>query len=394
MKSLIIAEKPSVAKDIAKVLKCNQKGTSYFYNENYIVSWTFGHLITLAEPEDYSPHLKKWTLDNLPIIPKDLKIKPIKETFKQLKVLEKLVKSSDVYELICATDSGREGELIFRYVYQFLNTNKPFKRLWISSMTDEAIKQGFKNLKNGSEYDDLFQSAKARSEADWLVGINSTRAFTSKFNTLLTVGRVQTPTLSIIVDRYNEIKSFNSKNYFEIEGKFLSNSNEKFTGIWTNIKNNNTKFDDKTKADLIVKNLENSTGIVENIENEEKKQPPPLLYDLTELQRDCNKKFGYSAQKTLSIAQSLYEKQKLITYPRTDSRHLSEDFKSKLTSLIKVANNIEQYKPFAQYILGLEKLPISKRIIDNSKITDHHAIIITNKIPNLQLISAEEKKCL
>ena len=393
MKSLIIAEKPSVARDIGKVLNCNKKGNGYLYNEKYIISWAIGHLVTLCDPEEYDENLKKWKMDTLPIIPDNIKIKAIKNTKEQLKIIHNLMKMNEVENLICATDSGREGELIFRYIYNITNCKKPFKRLWISSMTDEAIKDGFENLKDGTEYDNLYNCAKCRSEADWLVGINASRAFTLKFNTLLSIGRVQTPTLAILVERYKEIQNFNIKDYFEIEVEFekISDLKENYKGIWINLKENETKIYDKEKAQNIAKEIKGKNGIIFSVENETKKQPPPLLYDLTELQRDCNKKYGYSAQKTLSLAQDLYEKRKLITYPRTDSRYLSEDMKSKISGILKNLNSIDEYAPFLNYVFSLENLPITKRIIDNSKITDHHAIIPTNKSVNLSSLSNDEK---
>ena len=391
MNCLIIAEKPSVARDIAKVLNCTKKGEGYLYNDKYIISWAIGHLVTLYEPEEYDENLKKWDMNTLPIIPKELKLKAIKNTREQLKIIHNLINLENVKELICATDSGREGELIFRYIYEITKCTKPFKRLWISSMTNEAIKDGFKNLKDGKEYDNLYLSAKCRSEADWLVGINASRSFTLKFNSLLSIGRVQTPTLAILVDKHKEIANFKIQEYFEIEVNFktLEEKTQYYKGIWIDEKNE-TKILDKEKAKNILETIKNKNGIVENIENETKKVPPPLLYDLTELQRECNKKFSYSAQKTLSIAQNLYEKRKLITYPRTDSRYLSKDMVSKLEPTLKMLNNIDNYSKFLNYVFSLEKLPITKRIIDDNKVTDHHAIIPTLYKPNLSTLSKEE----
>ncbi len=392
MKQLVIAEKPSVARDIAKVLNCTKKGEGYIYNENYIVSWAIGHLVKLCDPEEYDESLKKWKIDTLPIIPDNIKIKAIKNTRDQLKVLNNLMKMKNVDQIICATDSGREGELIFRYIYQIVKCKKPFKRLWISSMTDDAIKEGFKNLKDGKEYDNLYFSAKCRSESDWIVGINASRAFTLKFNTLLSIGRVQTPTLSILVEKHKEIEKFEIKQYFEIEVDFktLNEKEEYYKGIWID-KNNESKIFEKDKCYMVLDSIKDKKGVIENIINETKKQPPPLLYDLTDLQRDCNKKFSYSAQKTLSIAQDLYEKRKLITYPRTDSRYLSEDIKPKLKDILNKLNILEEYKPFLSYVLSLKALPITKRLIDNSKITDHHAIIPTISKINLSILSKDEK---
>ncbi len=383
MSKLIIAEKPSVARDIAKVLKVNKKGDGYLYNEDYVISWAVGHLVTLLDPEDYDQSLKKWSQGTLPIIPEEIKLKPVEQTKKQYDIIEKLIKSDKIDELICATDSGREGELIFRYIYDLAKCNKPFKRLWISSMTDVAIKDGFASLKDGKEYDNLYESAKCRSEADWLVGINATRAYTLQYGTLLSIGRVQTPTLAIIVNRQKEIDEFIVEEYYEVKAKY-----DNFTGKWINDKQE-SKIEKKEQADEIVKKCKGHDGIVNSITHEKKNVPAPLLFDLTELQRECNKKFGFSAKKTLSIVQDLYEKKKYVTYPRTDSRYLSTDMISKLKPIVDKLN-IEPYEEYSNYVSGLGKLPISKRIIDDKKITDHHAIIPTLTNFNLKSLSKDE----
>lgn len=386
-KILVVAEKPSVARDIARVLKCNQKQEGYLMGETYIISWAIGHLVTLCEPEDYDINLKKWNKNTLPIIPENIKLKALKNTKSQLKILNKLMNSKDVDYIICATDSGREGELIFRYIYDIINCKKPFKRLWISSMTDVSILEGFSNLKDSKEYDNLYLSAKCRSEADWLVGINATRAYTLNYNTLLSIGRVQTPTLAIIVDKQKEIDNFQSKDYYEIINDYGN-----FKGTWFNKEDNSTKIFDKLKANNIAKKVNNFDGSVESINKEVKKQLPPLLYDLTELQRDCNKKFGFSAKKTLSIAQNLYENKKMITYPRTDSRYLSDDMKQKVKNVLLKLKSTQKYNLYADYVLNMENIPFSKRIIDNSKITDHHAIIPTDVNINIQKLTQDEIK--
>ncbi len=386
---LIIAEKPSVARDIARVLKCTKKGEGFLYNDDYVISWAVGHLVTLYDPEDYNADLKRWTREALPIIPETIKLKAIKNTEKQFKLLEKIMARDSITGLICATDSGREGELIFRYIYELSGCTKPFKRLWISSMTDAAIKEGFSKLKDGSEYDKLYSSAKCRSEADWLVGINASRAFTLKYDALLSIGRVQTPTLALIVQRQKEIDSFDARDYWEIEATF-----EGYKGTWFDkaTKAMETKIFEKEKADAIAAKVKGKTATVESAEKEEKKTPPPLLYDLTELQRDCNKKFGFSAKDTLAIVQDLYEKRKMVTYPRTDSRYLSDDMIPKLKIIAGKLKDTEQYKTYAEYVLALEKLPITKRIVDNSKISDHHAIIPTEARANVGALSDREFK--
>lgn len=388
---LIIAEKPSVARDIARVLKCTKKGEGFLYNDKYVISWAVGHLAALYDPEDYNAELKRWSMDALPIIPDKIKLKAVTQTKKQLDIIEKIINRDSITGLICATDSGREGELIFRYIYELLGCKKPFKRLWISSMTDAAIKDGFERLKDGSEYDKLYSSAKCRSEADWLVGINASRAFTLKYDSLLSIGRVQTPTLAMIVQRQKEIDSFDVRDYWEIEATF-----EGYKGTWfdknTEDKANETKIFDKPRADAIAAKVKGRSACVETVEKDEKKMPPPLLYDLTELQRDCNKKYGFSAQTTLSIVQDLYEKRKMVTYPRTDSRYLSDDMIPKLKIIASKLEAVEQYKAYASYVTGLDRLPVTKRIVDNSKISDHHAIIPTEAKANVSVLSDNEFK--
>ena len=383
-KTLIIAEKPSVGRDIAKVLKCKSKGDGYLYSDEYIISWAVGHLVSLADPQDYDPSLKKWSLGSLPIIPSSFQLKPIQSSKKQLDVLKKLMASKEVDSLICATDSGREGELIFRYIYDYAKCRKPFRRLWISSMTDKAITEGFDKLKPGSEYDNLYRSAKCRSEADWLVGINASRAYTLRHNVLYSIGRVQTPTLAIIVARQKEIDAFVPKDYWEIFVDF-----DIYKAIWVDKDKKESKIFEKEKAQAIIDKIKGKNGRVDSIEKEDKKQLPWLLYDLTELQRDCNRKFGYTAKKTLSIAQDLYEKRKLITYPRTDSRYLTDDMKPKIRAVLQRLD-FGEYKDYAQRLLDMEALPFSKRIFDNGKVSDHHAIIPTESRVNVNALSQDE----
>jgi DNA topoisomerase-3 len=385
-KILVIAEKPSVAQDIAKVLGCNVKGEGCFIGDKYIITWAIGHLITLCEPDEYDPKYKKWSFDTLPIIPEKMKLKPNPKTKKQYDIVKKLMQSDDVDSLICATDSGREGELIFRYIYEHAKCKKPFQRLWISSMTDTAIKEGFANLKPGSEYDNLYFSAKCRSEADWLVGMNASRAFSIKYNALLSIGRVQTPTLAILAQRDKEIKSFVPETYYEVQGNFGD-----YIGTWFNNETKETKILNKEKAEEIVNKVKGKEGRIKKVQKEEKRLPHPLLYDLTELQRDANKIYGFSAKKTLSIAQDLYEKRKLITYPRTDSRYLSKDMIPKLNQIINKLDK-ESYGSYINYINSLQKLPITKRIVDDTKVTDHHAIIPTDSKVKIQGLTGDELK--
>ncbi len=384
-KTLIVSEKPSVARDIAKVIIKGPSSSKDGYIEGgkYIVTWAIGHLVTLCEPDHYDDKYKKWNMGDLPIMPEKFLLKASAKTKKQFQIVKKLMDSKEVGDMICATDSGREGELIFRYIYQLANCKKSFKRLWISSMTEEAIKKGFHELKEGTEYDNLFQSARCRSEADWLIGMNGTRAYTIKNNTLFSIGRVQTPTLAMIVNRDMQIKDFKPQEYWEVKSIY-----EDFDGLWMDIKENSSKIPSEEKAREIADKVKETTGKVVDIKKEKKNQAPPLLYDLTELQRDGNKYFGYTAKETLDIAQKLYERHKLITYPRTDSRYLSDDMKDNVKETLEKL----RFNPYEQYISKIiDKLKFTSRIINNKKITDHHACIPTPKTPNIQRLNIKEK---
>ncbi len=384
-KQLIIAEKPSVARDIATVMIRGTKATKdgYIESEQYVISWAIGHLVTLGEPEDYDMKYKKWNMGHLPIIPEEFHLKPVDKTEKQFSILKQLLHRKDVEQIICATDAGREGELIFRYIYQLSGCTKPFKRLWISSMTEEAISKGFQSLKDGREYDDLYRSAKCRSEADWLIGINGTRAYTVKNNLLYSIGRVQTPTLAIIVDRYRQIKDFKPEDYWEVKSIY-----ENFQGIWIDMQKNNSKIATQARAEEIAAQAKGCLGRVTKITEEDKTQAPPLLYDLTELQRDGNQSYGYTAKETLDLAQALYERHKLITYPRTDSRYLSEDMRENVRKTLSKL----QIEPYREAIAPIiDKLKFTGRIINDKKVTDHHACIPTPVTPNLQKLNAKER---
>ncbi len=375
-KTLVIAEKPSVAKDIAKVLGCEQSGNNCLYNSQYIITWALGHLVALANPEDYNPELKKWQMQTLPIIPDTIKLKVIEKTKQQYYIVKELLHSSEVSEVICATDAGREGELIFRYIVQYAGCKKPMKRLWISSMTDKAIQDGFQNLRPLSDYDHFYESAWARSLADWLVGINATRAYTVRQGAKLSLGRVQTPTLAMVVDRQKEIESFIPQDYWEVHAYY-----EEFSGIWHNRYLEETRSYNEFEARQIANKVSGKHGKIISKNEKEKQESPPLLYDLTELQRDANKKFGYSAQDTLDIAQRLYETYKVITYPRTDSRYITDDMTPKLPQLLNRLN----YGKYSKYVGELlsKELPINKRIVNDKKVSDHHAIIPTGANANL-----------
>ena len=385
-KKLIVTEKPSVARDIANVLGVKGRGDGCLIGDEYIVTWAIGHLVTLLDPEEYDEKYRKWSLTTLPILPEQMKIKPISKTRKQYQIIKKLMLDKEVDSIICATDSGREGELIFRYIYEHAKCKKKVQRLWISSMTDQAIKKGFENLKPGEDYDNLYESAKCRSEADWLVGMNATRAFTIQYGTLLSVGRVQTPTLGIIVNRQKEINAFVPDDYFEVMATLTN-----FKAKWIDLENNETKIENKEKAEQLAEKITDKTGLITDIKSNQKREAPPLLYDLTELQRDANKFYGFPAKKTLTIAQTLYERHKAITYPRTDSRYLSEDMVGVIGKTLKVYCTGD-YERLIRPILDKPELPITKRIINSDKVTDHHAIIPTDRFTNVKSLGADEAK--
>ncbi|AZU60877.1 DNA topoisomerase III [Neobacillus mesonae] len=384
-KSVVIAEKPSVARDIARVLNCNKKGNGYLEGNKYIVTWALGHLVTLADPESYDMKYKTWNLEDLPMLPERLKLTVIKQTGKQFNAVKSQLIRNDITEIIVATDAGREGELVARWIIDKAKVNKPIKRLWISSVTDKAIKDGFANLKPGKSYDNLYASAVARSEADWYIGLNATRALTTRFNAQLNCGRVQTPTVAMIAAREEEIKNFKAQTYYGIEAQ--TSDNLKLT--WQDAKGNSRSFD-KEKIDAIVKKLGKQNAIVKEIEKKPKKSFSPGLYDLTELQRDANKIFGYSAKETLNIMQKLYEQHKVLTYPRTDSRYLSSDIVATLPERLR-ACGIGEYRPLTNKILS-KPIKASKAFVDDSKVSDHHAIIPTEGYVNFSAFTDKERK--
>ncbi|MBY0148569.1 DNA topoisomerase III [Neobacillus niacini] len=384
-KSVVIAEKPSVARDIARVLDCNKKGNGFLEGNKYIVTWALGHLVTLADPESYDEKYKTWKLEDLPMLPNELKLVVIKQSSKQFHAVKSQLQRSDVEEIIIATDSGREGELVARWILAKAKVNKPTKRLWISSVTDKAIKDGFRNLKPGKAYENLFASAVARSEADWYIGLNATRALTTRFNAQLNCGRVQTPTVAMIAAREDEIKNFKSQTYYGIEAQ--TTDNLKLT--WQDAKGNSRSFD-KEKVDGIVKKLGKQPAIIKEIEKKQKKSFSPGLYDLTELQRDANKIFGYSAKETLNIMQKLYEQHKVLTYPRTDSRYLSSDIVETLPERLR-ACGVGEYRPLTNKILS-KPIKVSKAFVDDSRVSDHHAIIPTESYVNFSAFTDKERK--
>lgn len=384
-KSVVIAEKPSVARDIARVLKCDKKGNGYLEGSKYIVTWALGHLVTLADPESYDVKYKKWNLEDLPMLPERLKLTVIKQTGKQFNAVKSQLLRKDVTEIIVATDAGREGELVARWIIDKVRVNKPIKRLWISSVTDKAIKDGFANLKPGKAYDNLYASAVARSEADWYIGLNATRALTTRFNAQLNCGRVQTPTVAMIANREDEIKNFKAQTYYGIEAQ--TTNQLKLT--WQDANGNSRSFN-KEKIDGIVKGLDKHNATVVEIDKKQKKSFSPGLYDLTELQRDANKKFGYSAKETLNIMQKLYEQHKVLTYPRTDSRYISSDIVGTLPERLK-ACGVGEYRSLAHKVLQ-KPIKANKSFVDDSKVSDHHAIIPTEGYVNFSAFTDKERK--
>jgi len=383
-KKLVLAEKPSVGRDIARVLNCTQKGNGYLEGKDYIVTWALGHLVTLADPEGYNDKYKSWKLEDLPIMPTSFKLVVIKQTQKQYQAVKSQLLRKDVNEIIIATDAGREGELVARLIIEKANVKKPLKRLWISSVTDKAISDGFKKLKDGRAYDTLYQAAMARSEADWIVGINATRALTTKYNAELSCGRVQTPTLAMIAQRENDIRNFKPQAYYGLELKAAG-----LTWTWQDVKAKSNRSFNEEKIQNLHNALKGQTGKVISVTTTQKKEYAPKLYDLTQLQRDANQMFGYSAKETLGAAQSLYERHKVLTYPRTDSSYLTSDLVGTLPDRLK-AVSISPYRSIASGLLK-EKLN-TNTCVDDKKVSDHHAIIPTEETVLLSDLSDKERK--
>lgn len=383
---VVVAEKPSVGRDIARVLGCTQRGAGCLIGRDYTVTWAVGHLVTLVEPDELDEKYKRWHFDTLPILPGDIPLKVIASSRDQFKVVRDLINAEDTDRLICATDAGREGELIFRYIYDKAQCRKPFDRLWISSMTDEAISEGFRRIQPGEKYDGLYRSAQCRSQADWLVGMNASRAFTLRYDTLLSVGRVQTPTLAILVKRRKEIEDFKPEEYATVSADFGD-----YRGVWFDAAlDPDTHIPKIAAAKAIAAEVKGQTGTVKSAETVRKKDPPPQLYDLTSLQRDANRLLGFTADRTLKTAQSLYETRKAITYPRTDSRYLPPDMVPRVVQTMKLLP--EAYKALVPPALPGGRLPVSKRTVDETKVTDHHAIIPTAQRVNPESFSPDERQ--
>lgn len=382
-KTLVLTEKPSVARDIARVLGCRQNGSGCIIGPQYIVTWALGHLVTLADPEAYDKKYQTWRMEDLPMLPKKMQLVVIKQTSAQFKAVSALLHRSDINELVIATDAGREGELVARWILMKAGWKGTTKRLWISSQTDASIREGFANLKPASAYDALFRSARARSEADWLVGLNVTRALTCKYNAQLSAGRVQTPTLSLIVQREEEIEKFVPKPFYTVWADF-----DGFRAVYRD-KNNNSRMSDPQTAQRICDSVQNKKATLVSVQRAYKHKAPPAAYDLTELQRDANRKYAYSAKQTLSLMQSLYETHKLLTYPRTDSRYITKDVAATIPERLR-AISVGPYKEAAQKLLRTKPLS-TKYIVNDDKVTDHHAIIPTEQYVNLSALSHEER---
>ena len=380
-KTLVIAEKPSVGRDLANALPgAFAKDDAYLESDDYVVTWAVGHLVELAEPDDYDERFKKWRMADLPIIPEEFKLKPRDaKGKKQLNVIHKLLKRTDVDRVINACDSGREGELIFAYIWETAGVDKPVERLWISSMTKQAIGEGFEKLRPGEQMAPLERAARSRSEADWLVGMNATRAGTIRGRAwvggVVSLGRVQTPTLALMVKREREIQAFVPEPYWLVHGTFEAPTRAGYEGMW--FEGDETRLKDGARADAIVTKVSGKDGTVASVERKEQSERAPLLYDLTSLQRDANRRFGFSARRTLQAAQSLYEDKKALTYPRTSSRYLTGDMVPFLKPTAETLVPISDYAPHARFVLELKELPLS-RVVNDARVDDHHAIIPTD----------------
>jgi DNA topoisomerase III len=391
VKTLVIAEKPSVARDLADALPGKfENNDSYLESEDTVITFAVGHLVELTDPEDYDERFKKWRMADLPIVPEEFRLRARdKKAEKQLKVIHKLLKREDVDRVVNACDAGREGELIFAYIYETSGVDKPVERLWISSMTKAAIKDGFEKLRPGEQLRPLEAAARSRSEADWLVGMNATRAATIRGRAwvggVVSLGRVQTPTLALMVKREREIQAFVPEPYWLVHAQF----DPRYEGLW--FEGEETRLKDGKRADEIAAKVSGASGVVESVERKEQSERAPLLYDLTSLQRDANRRFGFSARRTLQAAQSLYEDKKAITYPRTNSRWLSGDLVSQLKPTAATLQPIGEYADAARYVLGLQQLPLG-RVVNDSKVSDHHAIIPTDVAHELDRFSPDERR--
>jgi DNA topoisomerase-3 len=392
VKTLVVAEKPSVARDLADALPGNfENEETHYEGDEFVVTFAVGHLVQLVDPEAYDEKLKKWRMADLPIVPEEFKLAPRDaKAKKQLKAIHKLMNRDDVDRIINACDAGREGELIFAYIYETAGIDKPVERLWVSSMTKQAIREGFEKLRPGEELQPLEQAARSRSEADWLIGMNATRAATIRGRAwvggVVSLGRVQTPTLAMMVKREREIQAFTPEPYRIVRANF----DPRYEGMW--FEGDETRiFGDLSRAEQIVGKVTGKDGTIEKMEQKEQSERPPLLYDLTSLQRDANRRFGFSARRTLQAAQSLYEDKKAITYPRTSSRYLSGDMVPFLKPTAETLEPIGEYAAGARYVLGLDQLPL-QRVINDARVDDHHAIIPTDVEHDVGRFSPDERR--
>ena len=385
MKSLVIAEKPSVARDIARVLHCNQKGNGILEGKEYVVTWALGHLVTLADPEEYDKKYVKWDMETLPMMPEKMKLVVIRQTSKQYQAVKAQLFRKDIGDIIIATDAGREGELVARWILDKSGGRKPIRRLWISSVTDKAIRDGFHNLKDGREYDNLYRAAVARAEADWLVGINGTRALTCRHNAQLSCGRVQTPTLAIIARREEEIRKFQPEEY---SGVTLQAGGIQWT--WKDTRSGSYRTFQKDRAEDIRKNISDGVLEITSVAKKPKKTYAPGLYDLTTLQREANQKYGFSAKETLNIMQRLYENHKVLTYPRTDSRYIGKDVVPTIKERLKACGT-GPYRKLAGVLIS-KPIQTNGGFVDDKKVSDHHAIIPTEQFVQLDHMTNEERK--
>ena len=385
MKTLVIAEKPSVGRDIARVLGCQKKENGYQEGLSYVVTWALGHLVTLQDPEDYDKKYKEWKLELLPMMPERLKTKVIPQTGKQFRIVAGQLERRDISRVVIATDAGREGELVARWILDKAHCRKPLARLWISSVTDKAIREGFAHLKDAKEYENLYHAAVCRAEADWLVGINATRALTCKYNAQLSCGRVQTPTLAMIDRREQEIRAFVPEPYYTITAAAGG-----VTYTWRDSKSKGTRTFSRERAQAVAGQCGQGVLTITQVEKKEKKSFPPQLYDLTELQRDASQRFGYSAKQTLNLMQSLYENHKVLTYPRTDSRYLTSDILPTIRERLE-AVSVGPYREAAAKARK-QKLPAHPAFVNDGKVSDHHAIIPTEQFVQLTAMSPEEWK--
>ncbi|MEG0442966.1 MAG: DNA topoisomerase 3 [Carnobacterium sp.] len=381
MKTLIIAEKPSVGKEIARVLGANQKNKSYIEGKDIIVTWALGHLLGLKMPEDYKQEWATWDMESLPLIPAKMQIKPLKNTGHQLKAIKQLAQRKDIDQAVIATDAGREGELVARWILEYIKFNKPVKRLWISSQTDQAIRTGFKQLQPSKKYDALYDAAVARSEADWLIGLNVTRALTVKYQDSLSAGRVQTPTLAMIRKQEALIEQFIPETFFTVELNVAGQSAVLKEGA-------PHKFKERVQAEELVSRLTSEPVMVQEVKEKQQVHAAPLPYDLTELQREANQRYQFSAKKTLSVMQTLYERHKVLSYPRTDSKHLTDDMSATMKDRLQAIHGF-----FPEEVKGILKrggVVTQKSVFNNAKVTDHHGIIPTEERPRPEKMDQDE----